>query len=102
MKITKLSDWKCNFENIEGNTTNQALYKAYYNIVESEGYGHEWPKKSAREIKAELKAIFSEIGINPQILDFDATLPDFMFEKQVSFQLWHLIYLADKDFKVSE
>ena len=102
MKITKLSDWKCNFENIEGNTTNQALYKAYYNIAESEGYGHEWPKKSAREIKDELKAIFSEIGINPQILDFDATLPDPMFEKQASFQLWHLIYSAEEDFKVSE
>lgn len=102
IKITKLSDWKCNFDKIEGNRTNQALYKAFHDIANNEGYGQDWSKRSAKEIKEELRIIFPEIGIDPAILEFDGTLPSPEFEKQASFQLWHLLYSAEEDFKISE
>ncbi|WP_286744288.1 type II CRISPR RNA-guided endonuclease Cas9 [Roseivirga sp. UBA1976] len=87
---------------IEGNRTNQALYNVYQAIAEREGYGFDWSIKSASEIKAELKAIFPEIGIDAEILDFDANKEGEPFDKQASYQLWHLLYSAEDDHKISE
>jgi len=101
-EITKLSDWKTNFESIEGNKTNQVLYNAFYKIADAHGYGHDWDKKSVSEIKIELIAIFSDVGINPKILEFDSTLSGKELENQASFQLWHLLYSAEEDVKINE
>lgn len=101
-KIQKLSDWKANYETIEGNRTNQALYNVYQKIAELEGYGFDWNKKSAIEINEELKAVFPEVGIDPAVLEFDALLKDKEFENQASQQLWHLLYSAEEDFKISK
>jgi CRISPR-associated endonuclease Csn1 len=98
----KTKEWKCNFEKIEGNRTSQALYAIYKEIADLEGYGFDWSKKSAYEIKEELKAIFSEIGIKPEILDFNANKENTDFDKQASYQLWHLLYSAEDDHKISE
>lgn len=105
-------DWKTNqplqdrnkntIKPVEGNRTNQALYDVYQVIAEREGYGHNWSSKSASEIRAEMKAIFQEIGINAEILDFDANKEGELFDKQASYQLWHLLYSAEDDQKVSE
>ncbi|PVX49993.1 CRISPR-associated endonuclease Csn1 [Balneicella halophila] len=97
--------WKTNFpEGLEGNRTNEALYKVYKLIAENEGYGFNWDRKNATEIKEELSAIFTEIGINSNILDFDANIEGEEFEKQASYQLWHLLYSAEDDnnTKISE
>ena len=99
-KIGKLSDWKCNFEKIEGNRTNAALYNIYQKISDFEGYGVDWKKKDARAIKEELASTFPEVGIEATILNFDAEADD--FTKQASYQLWHLLYSAEEDDKVSE
>ncbi|MFD1292401.1 type II CRISPR RNA-guided endonuclease Cas9 [Lutibacter holmesii] len=100
--LGKISEWKCNFEKIEGNTTNKALYNIYQAIVENEGYGFDWNKKSAKEIKEELKVIFPEIGIDSSILNFDAAINGNDFDQQSSYQLWHLLYSAEDDNKVNE
>lgn len=102
IKIEKLSDWKANYETIEGNRTNQALYNVYQKIAELEGYGFDWNKKTALEIIEELKLIFPEIGIDRAVLEFDATLQDKEFENQASYQLWHLLFSAEEDFKISK
>lgn len=102
MYIGKVSDWKCNFEEIEGNRTNQSLFNVYQEIAEAEGYGFDWAKKSAAEIKEELNAIFPEIGIPTEILEFDANIEGDDFHKQPSYQLWHLIYSAEDDEKIDE
>lgn len=91
----KPKEWKCNFEKIEGNRTNQALYAVYQKIAEVEGYGFDWSKKTAKQIKDELKVIFPEIGIKPEILDFDGSIPN--LDKQASYQLWHLLYSVEDD-----
>lgn len=98
----KPKEWKCNFEKIEGNRTNQALYAIYKEIADIEGYGFDWSKKSALEIKEELKAIFTEIGIKPEILNFNANKESSDFDKQSSYQLWHLLYSAEDDHKINE
>ncbi len=98
----KTKDWKCNFEKIEGNRTNQVLYNIYQEIAEAEGYGFDWSKKTALEIKEELKAVFIEIGVKAEILDFDANKEGSAYDKQDSYQLWHLLYAAEDDHKINE
>lgn len=98
--VGKFSEWKCNFDKIEGNRTNASLYNVYQMIAENEGYGFNWAKKSARQIKIEIKAIFSEIGIDNGIIEFDAANKD--FDKQTSYQFWHLLHSAEEDDKITD
>lgn len=105
LKLLGLSskDWKLNFKDgINGNTTNQKLFDVYQEIAKREGYGIGWEKLSAPEILDELKNVFPEMGINANILDFDANLQKNEFDKQPSYQLWHLLYSADDDSFISE
>lgn len=96
------NDWKGNLKEIEGNKTNKALYNIYQTIAEREGYGFDWKKKKACEIKEELKIILPSVGINNTILDFDNTIIGTEFDKQASIQLWHLLYSAEDDNKITE
>ncbi|CAL2107671.1 CRISPR-associated endonuclease Cas9 [Tenacibaculum sp. 190524A02b] len=99
--IGKVSTWKCNFEQIEGNITNKALFSVYEKIAEIEGYGHDWAKKTASAIKEELTHVFTSIGIDTDILHFDA-LKASHFDAQPAYQLWHLLYATEEDNKVSK
>ncbi|MBI9058284.1 MAG: type II CRISPR RNA-guided endonuclease Cas9 [Labilibaculum sp.] len=96
-------EWILNYkEGIEGNRTNQALYNVYHQIADFEGYGFDWAKKTAIEIKEELKQVFPQIGIDPTILEFNSDIEGNDFDKQTSYQLWHLLYSAEDDGKISE
>src|SRR5690606_14988681 len=101
----KPTEWKINYSELEVNRTNQALYNAYLKILEIEGYNEDLLKLSdkddininelktpASEIKDMVKQIFSVLGINTEILEFDAELDGKAFEQQTSYQLWHLLY----------
>jgi CRISPR-associated endonuclease Csn1 len=95
--------WTLNYtEGIEGNRTNEALYDVYKKIAENEGYGFDWAKKSTEDIKTELKTIFTQIGIEPEVLDFNSNIEGNAFDKQVAYQLWHVLYSAEDDDKISE
>ncbi|MBF6597517.1 MAG: type II CRISPR RNA-guided endonuclease Cas9 [Fermentimonas sp.] len=98
--IIKITDWKCNFEEIQGNTTNKALFNIYQSIAETEGYGFDWGKKSAKDIIEELEAVFPEIGVDKEILHFDSNSKE--FDKQPNYQLWHLLYSAEDGGKATE
>lgn len=108
----KPADWEVNYTQLEGNRTNQALYNAYLKILEIEGYNEDFLKLSnkddinvadlktpAREIKAMVKSIFEVLGIDTEILEFNAELDGKAFELQKSYQLWHLLYSAEDDDK---
>jgi len=108
----KPADWEVNYSQLEGNRTNQALYNAYLKILEIEGYNEDLLKLSdkddinvadlktpAREIKAMVKSIFEVLGIDTEILEFNAELDGKAFELQKSYQLWHLLYSAEDDDK---
>lgn len=102
VKIGKNSLWECNYKEIQGNETNHSLFDRYQKIMEAEGYGFDWPNRTIKDIKAELRAVFSTIGIDPKILDFDALAEGNDFDKQPAYQLWHLLYSAEDDEKTSE
>jgi CRISPR-associated endonuclease Csn1 len=108
----KSVDFELNYTALEGNKTNAALYNAYLKILELEGYNEDLFKLSdkddidvselktpASEIKHMVKNIFDAIGINTQILEFNAELEGKDFELQPSYQLWHLLYSAEDDNK---
>ncbi|MCW3161613.1 type II CRISPR RNA-guided endonuclease Cas9 [Chryseobacterium oryctis] len=104
-------EWKTNFKDIEGNYTNEKLYTAFLKIIANEGI--EFPKEfkliiddeikiskintSAENIKLFVKEKLSEFGINTSILDFNPELEGSDFEKQASYQLWHLLYSYEGD-----
>jgi CRISPR-associated endonuclease Csn1 len=108
----KPQDWQMNFSQLEGNRTNQVLYNAYLKILEIEGYNEDLLKLSdadeinikdlktpALEIKEMVKSIFEVLGINTEILEFDAELEGKEFENQASYHLWQLLYSAEDDTK---
>ena len=97
------SSWKSNFaKGLEGNNTNKVLYNIYQHIATEEGYGFDWEKKTAKEIKEELLFVFPQIGIDASILNFDANFDGKLFDKQASYQLWHLLYSAEDDTRILE
>ncbi|SIR50878.1 CRISPR-associated endonuclease Csn1 [Chryseobacterium sp. RU33C] len=104
-------EWKTNFKDIEGNYTNENLYTAFLKIIASEGI--EFPKEfkltiddeikvskvnaSAEIIKLFVREKFSGLGIDTSVLDFNPELEGNDFEKQASYQLWHLLYSYEGD-----
>ena len=116
-KVLKLlgyspQEWEINYNQLEGNRTQKALYEAYLKIVEMEAHDvknilqiksakDDWSLDesplSASEIKEKVKAIFQALGICTKILYFDPLLPVKEFEKQDSYQLWHLLYSYESD-----
>lgn len=102
LKLDNPKNWQSNFEEIQGNKTNKSLFNVYQNIAADEGYGFDWNKKNAQQIKEELNAVFPLIGINNEILNFDPTITGNDFDKQASFQLWHLLYASEDDLKIDD
>lgn len=112
----KPAELEINYSELEGNRTNKALYEGFLKILDIEGYDIKELLKiksnkdeielndlnvSAHEIKKMVKAIFETLGINTQILDFDAELDGKNFEDQPSYQLWHLLYSYEGDDSLS-
>ena len=116
-KVLKLlgyspQEWEINYNQLEGNCTQKALYEAYLKIVEMEAHDvkdilqiksakDDWSLDesplSASEIKEKVKDIFQALGICTKILYFDPLLPVKEFEEQDSYQLWHLLYSYESD-----
>ena len=108
----KAKEWDLNYSSIEGNRTNQSLYQAYLSILELEGYDVKKLLKikedkddiklqevaiDAVEIKKIIRDVFGVLKIKIDILDFNAELDGKAFEKQYSYQLWHLLHSYEGD-----
>tara|TARA_R110002012_G_scaffold286628_1_gene478264 strand:+ start:9295 stop:13422 length:4128 start_codon:yes stop_codon:yes gene_type:complete len=93
----KPNEWKVNFEKLEGNRTQSALFSVYKKIVELEGYDKIDFIQPANKIFDALKICFNEIGIQSSILDFEMDIEGNAFNKQSSYQLWHLLYSYEDD-----
>jgi CRISPR-associated endonuclease Csn1 len=108
----KPNEWELNFSTIEGSRTNQALYEAYLKILELEGYDMKELLKlnadkdeiklqdlnvQAADIKKMIHDIFEVLKINTAVLEFNAEMDGKAFEKQLSYQLWHLLYAYEGD-----
>ncbi len=94
----KPKDYELNFNTIEGNRTNQALYNAYFKMMEAEGHEEmEWQKMNATDIQKTIFSFFQSQNINTKLLYFNAELDGKEFEQQASYQLWHLLYSYVED-----
>ena len=108
----KPKKWELNYTELEGNSTNKALYNAYLDILDIEGYDVRNELKiqlnrddielsdldvNAFEIKEMVGSIFTDLGINTAILEFNAILEGDALEQQASYQLWHLLYSYEED-----
>ncbi len=104
--------WDLNFSKIEGNRTNQSLYEGYLKIMENDGYDLKQVFKikskkdevelndlsmPALEIKEIVSSALKNLSINTDILEFNAELDGKAFERQNSYQLWHLLYSYEGD-----
>ena len=94
----KPNHWNLNFETVEGNRTNQTLYEGFVKILEYEG-NDEIDKENitTEKLKDALITLFESLNINTSILEFNANLEGKEYEKQASFQLWHLLYSYEGD-----
>ncbi len=91
--FSNLKDLDLNYKEIEGNKTNAILYEAYQKIITLSGHEEkEFSKMKSSEVKEFVKIIFQNLGINTEILEFDSSLEGNALEKQLHFQLWHLLY----------
>lgn len=103
-------EWTLNHTELEGNRTNQVLYDVYLKILDLEGYDEDLLKLTNKddisvndlltrssEIKEMIRSIFELLNIDTSILEFDAELEGKAFEKQNSYQLWHLLYSYEED-----
>ncbi|MBN1183794.1 MAG: type II CRISPR RNA-guided endonuclease Cas9 [Bacteroidales bacterium] len=88
----KPKNFDLNYEEIEGNRTNAAFYSVYQQILDLEGYEMDFLKMNAVEIRDAVYSIFSELGINTTILNFNSSLDNEKLALQPYYQLWHLVY----------
>ncbi|WP_165045257.1 type II CRISPR RNA-guided endonuclease Cas9 [Dysgonomonas sp. ZJ709] len=91
-------EFEINFETIEGNRTQLALFEAYQKIIEQTGHDkYDFQKMKPKDVLDKVKSIFSGLGYNTAILTFDSALENDAFEKQAFYQLWHLLYSFEGD-----
>ena len=91
-------EWELNYSTIEGNRTNSAFYNAFFKMMVIEGQEElNWLQMKPLEIKNVVSDFFEVHGINKKILFFDAEIENKAFERQPSYQLWHLLYSYESD-----
>ena len=83
-----------NYESIEGNHTMYTIFKACLDIVEDSGHNLYLDKLAGKQKIEEMKKWMQAMGIQTDILDFDATRE---LDSQSSYQLWHLLYSFEGD-----
>lgn len=87
-----------NYKEIEGNRTNFALYQAYQKIIELTGHGeNDFLKMKSSDVKILVTEVFTGLGYNTDILDFNSSIDGADIEKQPHFKLWHLLYSFEGD-----
>lgn len=90
-------EYELNYKSLEGNRTCAELYNTYQRILELEGRKFDFSKMNLDEVNEIISTEFLELGINTDILSFNAEISGNEFDKQAIMQLWHLLYAADDD-----
>lgn len=87
-----------NYKSIEGNRTQNALFKAYGQIIEMSGHGeYDFEKMRYEQVIQLICEIFDTLGFNTDILHYNVKLGEKDIEKQPMYQLWHLLYSYEGD-----
>ena len=90
--------YELNYKQVEGNNTMAAFFEKYLEIVSASGHGEYDLKKLNYEAAYDLVyGVFSGLGFNTKILQFETDLPKESYEQQPLFKLWHLLYSYEGD-----
>ncbi len=98
--VGNVSNWRCNFKEIEGNRINEKFFEVYHKILLEDGQGLDWNRLSASEKTLKLEQVFSKIGIKTDVLKFDSSIQQ--LDKQANYKIWHILYSADEPFTVRD
>lgn len=90
-------EWDLNFTELQGNVTNGILFEAFQKILGHSGHDIDLTKLNAEEAKEAIKSVFDTLGIDSEILNFNAELSNGAFERQKSYLFWHLLYSYEGD-----
>jgi CRISPR-associated endonuclease Csn1 len=87
-----------NFKELEGNRTQESLFKAYQSIIELSGNGvYDFSKMNACKVIEIVDHVFSGLGYNTEMLHFNSKIEGDAFIKQPMYQLWNLLYSFEGD-----
>ncbi|MBP6411281.1 MAG: type II CRISPR RNA-guided endonuclease Cas9, partial [Pseudarcicella sp.] len=92
----KEKEYELNFKEVEGNNTNKAIYEAFGAMFERDGHYLDL-SLDAKKIKQNTKILLEEAGIKSEIIDFDSDIEGNLFDKQLSYQLWHILHSVEDD-----
>lgn len=91
-------DYDLNFKELEGNKTQAIFFKAYQDIIAMTGNGEfDFSKMPACEVLKTVIDIFTGLGYNTAILNFNSNAKEHSFDKQPMYRLWHLLYSYEGD-----
>lgn len=91
-----------NFKELDGDTTQAALFRAYQKIIEMSRHGeHDFSKMHTDEMLDIVESVFRSLGFNTEPLHFDAALKGKELERQPYYRLWHLLYSYEGDNSVT-
>lgn len=93
----KAEEWELNYKELDGNRTNKVLYDAYLKMMATEEDDENTASFNSTDLKDNVFAFFEKEGIDTSVLFFNAELEGKDFEKQASYQLWHLLYSYQED-----
>lgn len=102
LKMLKLKpkEWKINFKSIEGNRTNKKYMDAFQSMLQVSGHDDvDLDELSAAERLKTVEQVLGALGVDTDLLHFDATLTGKEFEQQPAYALWHLLYSYESDNK---
>ena len=92
----KSKEYDMNFKEVDGNTTQAALFDAYRKIIEMSGHGErDFSKMTADEISTLVESVFGALGFSTNLFHFDAQAAD--ISQDSMYQLWHLLYSYESD-----
>ena len=86
---------KLNFKEIQGDVTRSQFLQAIISVWESKGYEQDQLGSPIRSV--DVQKILSDLNLPTDLLEIDWTLSGNDFDKQVYFQLWHLLYTVEDD-----
>ena len=86
-----------NYRELEGNSTQAALFKVYQTIIEMSGHSIDFSRLTIEKAIETIAEVFAGLGFNTEILKFDSSLEGKALEQQPMFKLWHLLYSFEGD-----
>ncbi len=97
-------DYRLNFEEIQGNRTRASFIECFQTIFELTGHEKiEFNfKLNPQKFEDDLKLMLTSLGMPEEILEFNPLLEGNSFDKQLYYQVWHLLYSAEEDSHIKE